>query len=787
MASEAEPARDSNRATGLGCLLLVGFMLVSALGAAYLGAPASAAAVAGSGGAPAPSGSPSSTPSSAGDAPRTFNGSGSETPSWVNLSLSVGLPMDVVNPLLAYDPARDAIVLAGGSICLRIALGPNGCPQAFLSNSTWEYRGGHWTNISMDVGPCPKAVGNGYYQGFMVWDPVDSYLVLWDDFGATNKHGYFYYPQTWVLGSGVWTNITYQSASQPGKSGWAVYDPVDSYLLYIDSIGDTWNFTHGIWTWLGPWEALNHDNSTAGPPFQQVSELAWDSADQQALLYGEGAKLNQTWTFVGGEWTNTNTTGSLPPGNASIPLFYDDALHGVVYYGGPEQTSTAPTPSYTWVYSNGTWANITSAVGLAPPRPYYWGGAGAPDPQDGYYLVFAPVLPLVWPYPYLWAFADRPVAVLTASPYTVEANSSVAFDGQIFGGVGPFSFAYTDLPAGCAPPTTIVFPCRPTGVGTYEVGLNVTDSDGESGNTTAPLHVLSSLSLSVAMGPAVLDVGQPWNLSANVSGGLPSYSYAYTDLPAGCESVTSTVSCRPSAANTYSVGVRVTDSLGLSISWNSTVTVEPDPVVVVMLAAAIMEVGETELIGWNVSGGVGPYNVTVTGLPAGCPASTVSPISCRMTTVGVSTLTVLASDSLGETAQGSATITVVPHLEILHFYASPSTVSAGSSLLLVTNVTGGIGTPTYLYTDLPTGCSSANTSVLDCTPSASGTWSVYVLVHDVRGEVISGELNLTVSPGGTFSLTLTEWAAVLAGAVALVALGVVLVVRRRRTKPPASP
>jgi hypothetical protein len=158
-----------------------------------------------------------------------------------------------------------------------------------------------------------------------------------------------------------------------------------------------------------------------------------------------------------------------------------------------------------------------------------------------------------------------------------------------------------------------------------------------------------------------------------------------------------------------------------------------------------------------------------------------------MTTVGVSTLTVLASDSLGETAQGSATITVVPHLEILHFYASPSTVSAGSSLLLVTNVTGGIGTPTYLYTDLPTGCSSANTSVLDCTPSASGTWSVYVLVHDVRGEVISGELNLTVSPGGTFSLTLTEWAAVLAGAVALVALGVVLVVRRRRTKPPASP
>ena len=242
------------------------------------------------------------------------NGSGTEIPTWVNLSSSVGIPMYVQDPLLTFDPARDGIILAGGTICLRIALGPLGCPQAFLSNATWEFRGGHWSNITDEVGPCPKGISSGYYQGFLVYDPLDGYLVLWDDFGRTNAHGYFFFPQTWILGDSVWTNITGESPPQPGHAGWAVYDPVDSYLVYLDSIGDTWKFAGGVWTRLGNWSALNGGKSVLAPAFQQVPEMAWDPAADQVLLYGGGPNLNQTWTFVGGGWTEANGTGPPPRG-----------------------------------------------------------------------------------------------------------------------------------------------------------------------------------------------------------------------------------------------------------------------------------------------------------------------------------------------------------------------------------------------------------------------------------------------------------------------------------------
>jgi hypothetical protein len=724
--------------------------------------------------------SPSAPPPAA-----AIGSSGTELPDWVNLTSSVGFPEDIVNPLMAYDPARDAIILTGGSICTGYANNGNGCVIAFLSNATWEFRGGHWSNISAEVGPAPKAVENGYYQGFMAYDSLDRYLVLWDDFGQTNGHAYLFYPQTWVLGASVWTNITSESPNQPGHSGWAVYDPVDAYVVYLDSIGDTWEFGGGVWTRLGNWSALNEANSTVAPAFQQVPEMAWDNATNQAVLFGGGSNLNQTWTFVGGKWSEVTTPGLLPPGNASIPLFFDDSLGGVVFYGGPFQANTTPTSAYTWVYSNQTWTNVSSEVGTAPPRPFFWGGSGAPDPEGGYFLVFVPILPLLWPNPYLWAFADRPVAVLAATPSTVETGGLVSFDGQALGGHGSISFQYSDLPPGCAVPTGLVFSCRPTGIGTFDVGLNVTDAEGFSGNATALVHVLSLVGLSVNMSPSVLDVGQYWNLSATASGGLPSYAYAYSNLPAGCVGVQATVTCRPTLAGVYSVGVVVTDSLGDQAVWNGTVIVNPDPTASLELAYTEVEMGETESVSWNVSGGTGPYNVTVSGLPPGCPSPAVSPVVCQPSATGTYPVNVNAVDSLGVSAHEVATVTVVAPLTLSRFSATPATVSEGTSLLLVTNLTGGIGPSSYTFLGLPPGCVSANTSVLGCTPTASGTWTVQVRATDSRGSAVAGELNLTVGASGGVSLTLVDWGLIL-GVVVLAAVGaLVLVLRKRNRGPPA--
>ncbi|MCI4372534.1 MAG: hypothetical protein L3K02_02665, partial [Thermoplasmata archaeon] len=404
---------------------------------------------------------------------------------------------------------------------------------------------------------------------------------------------------------------------------------------------------------------------------------------------------------------------------------------------------------------------------------------GAPDLDTGYYLAFVPVLPLVWPYPYLWGFADRPVAVLSTDPTVLETGASVQFDGQALGGNGSISFEYSHLPPGCAGPTQLVFSCRPTGAGTFSVALNVTDAAGLSGNTTAVLHVLPLLSVSVTQSPSILDVGQPWNVSVTPTNGLPSYAVHYSNLPTGCAGTTATLSCRPEAGGVYLFEVTVTDSLGVKAFWNGTVTVHAAPVGVLAFSLAEVEVGEEESVSWNISGGTGPYSVSLTGLPPGCPVPLASPIGCRPSATGSFSITLNATDALGESTNVVTTLTVVPGLAVAHFSAAPSSVSLGASLLLVANLSGGIGAATFAYSDLPPGCTSENTSSLACTPTGTGNWGVRVLATDGRGSTASAELNVTVTPATATPLLWVEGGIVLVGAAAVV-VAVLLLVRRRR-------
>jgi len=57
----------------------------------------------------------------------------------------------------------------------------------------------------------------------------------------------------------------------------------------------------------------------------------------------------------------------------------------------------------------------------------------------------------------------------------------------------------------------------------------------------------------------------------------------------------------------------------------------------------------------------------------------------------------------------------------------------GLAAQLFANVTGGSLPYSFAYTGLPAGCTSANTSVLDCTPTTAGTYAVRVNVTDEAG------------------------------------------------------
>ncbi len=86
--------------------------------------------------------------------------------------------------------------------------------------------------------------------------------------------------------------------------------------------------------------------------------------------------------------------------------------------------------------------------------------------------------------------------------------------------------------------------------------------------------------------------------------------------------------------------------------------------------------------------------------------------------------------------------------------ASPESVSLGGTLHLVTLEVGGIGSPTYSYSGLPSGCASANRSTLDCAVGAPGDYAVEVSVSDSSG--YTGQARVLVAVVADYAVDVTR-------------------------------
>ncbi|MCI4325762.1 MAG: beta-propeller fold lactonase family protein [Thermoplasmata archaeon] len=88
--------------------------------------------------------------------------------------------------------------------------------------------------------------------------------------------------------------------------------------------------------------------------------------------------------------------------------------------------------------------------------------------------------------------------------------------------------------------------------------------------------------------------------------------------------------------------------------------------------------------------------------------------------------------------------TLVADPDVTVFRATPATISLGNSTQFTATVARGNGTLTYRYSGLPNGCSSANSSVVVCTPTIPGNFSVTVNVTDQTGASANATTPLSV-------------------------------------------
>ncbi|MGA7923996.1 MAG: PKD domain-containing protein, partial [Thermoplasmata archaeon] len=107
--------------------------------------------------------------------------------------------------------------------------------------------------------------------------------------------------------------------------------------------------------------------ATGALPSLDSATLAWDEASQEAVFFGgTGTKgvSDQTWVFHEGTWANVTNLSSGPPPRSGAMMAYDNqtGVDAIVLFGGCDPGIACPRND-TWLFSGGVWNNVTGAIG----------------------------------------------------------------------------------------------------------------------------------------------------------------------------------------------------------------------------------------------------------------------------------------------------------------------------------------------------------------------------------------------------------------------------------------
>jgi hypothetical protein len=633
------------------------------------------------------------------------------------------VPTERLAEVTGYDWGDGYFVLFGGSAYGWQPL-----------HDLWAFHDGNWTNITAPA-PSPREGAAGVYDG------ADGYFLLFGGFNGSTYNNYV--SDSWKWAGGSWTHLT-TNASPPARAyAGLTYDAADGYVLLFGGSGsgglldDTWEFTDGGWTEITP--------SLSPPPAAAYQDLVYDAADGYALLV-DVAATTTTWAYHAGVWQNLTAESSSIPAAPTNGVVYDAAAARVLVFGTETTIGNgAYASNATWTYLNGTWSNLTAAVGPAPsPR---WDAAMTYDATQRGVLLFGGVASGRGGYTNdTWLFSSGHWALLYTPVVPPGRNfATLAYDPTsnvdlLFGGA---VYSSTLPPDGCT---------------TYFCG----DTWAWSGVGVSTPYVEL-----FAAAPNPIDLGATTALSVEVYGGVTPYSYVYTGLPSGCTTAnTSQLNCTPVSVGNFSVTVHITDAAHNGTSASAAVEVLPDLALVSFNASpSTIPVGGRTLFSVQVANGVAPYGYTYAGLPVGCTSQTVPTLPCSPEASGTFDVSVTVTDHDGHQVSGSISLTVPPAGSgsgptILSFGIAPAAVPLGNSTNFFVNASGGTGALTIAYTGLPPGCTSADQSPLTCAPTASGVFAVQFTVVDGAGASVEVESNLTVFPvGGGGSALITSFSA----------------------------
>jgi hypothetical protein len=202
---------------------------------------------------------------------------------------------------MAYDAARQQVVLYGGS---------------YFSPTfdTWTWDGKNWNLMSPSLTPPPR------YGHTMVHDAARRRVLMFGGCYSTNAQG-----DTWEWDGQTWTELK-PLVSPPARYRHAMaYDDVRRRVVVFGGWGtngalfDTWEWDGVNWTECTPKDS---------PPYAYGLTMAYDAARQRIVLLG--SKWTGTWEWDGRNWTEFVPI-TPPPGPQAGPMAYDSTRGCVVF------------------------------------------------------------------------------------------------------------------------------------------------------------------------------------------------------------------------------------------------------------------------------------------------------------------------------------------------------------------------------------------------------------------------------------------------------------------------
>jgi len=632
---------------------------------------------------------------------------------------------------ITYDPPDRSVLLADGLL--------DSSPTSnAATESTWNYSDGNWTELGLSGNYSQPSARWGIELG-MTYDAADGYVVLFGGEGGSND--------TWTFSGGNWTEV-FPTVSPPART-WPslTYDAADGYVLLFGGatsqssgyLNDAWSYLHGNWTQIA------NNGTQAWPSARRGANLQYDPADGYVLLFGGETNFtmsNETWTYLGGLWTE------LYPTNSPVPRFVAGMTFVVRYnymllFGGCTAFAGCVTQvNDTWAFRAGQWTELDQNFALLPHArgavQMTWDGA------DGYVLLYGGAalgnhVNDTWAYNWPLDVRLRPTfdSAEVGIPFNISAEA--------FGGSLSYHYQFNVTNGTCTSVNATMETCRFPTPGLASVSVRANDSVGDLSNATFNLTVVPSLGVALAVNPSRSEVHLSVTFWANGTGGLATYHYAWSALPPGCpnpSSTTAVVVCTLTASGNYTTTVVLKDSLGGRTEAATNLSVLTALGVAVDSAVGDAGVALPPLFA-HPSGGEAPYETVWINPPTGCLQNATGALLCVIPKEGIYAAEAAITDALGRTVRANATLTIAPFPSV-SATGAPRVAVAPATIDFSAVVLGGTGTFNYTW-ELGDGSRSNQTALLH-TYRTPGTFNVTLWANDSVGGDAMTVVSIVVVP-----------------------------------------